>query len=105
MARVGVKVVGALGFSESWDEGVVRGQQVVGAALKVQVVGVHEHAIDVDVQSLLFWEPYLGSDAVSTIVVEHVDAEVLRWNTREHDLILQALDLPSLDPFSPNEAC
>ena len=65
-------------------------KEVVIVGTEIKIIGVHEETVDIDVQSLLFWEPDLGSDAVSTIVVKHMDSEVLRWNAGEHDLILQA---------------
>ena len=44
-------------------------KEVVIVGTEIKVVGVHKEAVDIDVQSLLLWEPDFKPDCFPTVIV------------------------------------
>merc|ERR1719515_533102 len=83
----GVKIVGAMSFSQSRNETVIWRQQIVVLLCGVNVVWHNQSTINIDVISLLLLEPNFQQSSFTSFIVQHVKSEVLRRDAGEHDLI------------------
>ena len=65
-------------------------KEVVIVRTEIKVIGVHKETVDIDVQSLLFWEPDFKPDRIPTVIVEHMEPELLWRDACEHHLVLSS---------------